>query len=306
MVYLLSFLLVALVSGNNLSSCTGAIISGRIVGRGTGIAIAALGYMFGFIMEGGLLKAGLLALMPIQSEYLVILALLVALVVFAIAHLTRVPESLSITFTMAIIGIQLGYGFAVNTNFVSYVVLFWIASAALSGLLAIIAMRAALRLTPGWNVWRSVGRIKLLLILVSFLTAFTLGANTIGFIFAATSSLVNPAYGILLTLAAIACGSVFLSSGELKRIGTEIIPMRYLNALVSQTISIVMVQVGTGFSIPTSNIQTFTASVYGAGLSYKTRLLLKKPVFTIIFSWIATAMLSLLLGFLVTYAIYNL
>lgn len=305
MIYILSFLLIALVSGNNLSSSSGAIISSGVVRKGTGIAIAILGYSIGFLIEGGLLKAGLLALMPVQSEYLVVLALGIALAIFTVAHLIRVPQSLSITFATTIIGIELGYGSSINAWFVAAVIAFWIVSAALSILLTIISMKSAYRLVLRSRIWTTVRRIKLLLIIVSFFTAFVIGANTIGFVFSSTSGFVNPTYGTAFTILAIILGSVLLSGGELKRIGNDILPLRYLNALVSQTISVLMVQIATSFSIPASNIQTFTASLYGAGLSYRTRLILKRPVITIMMAWVAAALVSFVLGFSATYLIYH-
>jgi PiT family inorganic phosphate transporter len=198
---------------------------------------------------------------------------------------------------MAIIGIELGYGNVINSGFVFTIVGFWILSALVVVLLTIVAMRSVYRLVLRSRIWKTVAKIKLLLILISFFTAFTIGANTIGFVYSATQGLVDPLYGTILTIVAIILGSILLSSGELRRIGNDIIPVRYLNALVSQTISVVMMQIATGLSIPASNIQTFTASLYGAGLSYGTRLIPKKPVITIMASWIATAVISLALGY---------
>ncbi len=306
LLYFLLFLLVALVSGNNLPACSGPIISGRIVSRRTGIMIAVLGYASGFLIEGGLLKTGLLELMPFQSGYLVAAALSVAIAVFLIAHTLRVPESLSITFTMSIIGIDLGYGSGINLPFILMVIFFWIISAAASGLLAAALMKSANRVVPKLNIWKTASAMRITLIAVSFLAAFSLGANTIGFVYASASSFIDPFYGIVIALAAVVSGSVLLSKGELGRMGAEIMSLRYLNALVCQTVSTAMVQLGTALSIPTSNAQTFTSSMYGAGFSYRTRLLLMRPMLTILYAWIVTAMISMLLGYALTFAIYHL
>ncbi len=305
LIYLLLFLIVALVSGNNLSACSGSIISSRIVSRRTGIWISVLGYIVGFMLEGGLLKAGLFALMPDHISYLIIVALSVSLLVFVVAHAVRVPQSLSMTLAMAIVGIELAYSGFLNVQFLSYIIAFWILSSILSVALTMVSMRASYRLIVNSRIWATVSRIKLLLILISFLTAFVLGANTIGFLFAATSGMIDQTYGILIVIAAIIVGSMLLSKGELKRIGNDILPLRYLNALISQSISVLVVQAATMLSIPASNTQTFTASLYGAGLSYRTRLILKRPMFIIILSWIATAAIGLLMGYAATYLIVH-
>ena len=306
LIYPLLFLLVALVAGNNLSACTGSIISSRIVSRRFGIWTAIIGYILGFLIEGGMLKAGLLALMPVHTAALVIIALLVSLIVFIVAHAIRVPMSLSMTLAMAIVGIELAYSGFLNVPFLSYIIIFWILSTFLSVIFTLVAMRVSYRFLFNSRIWPTIKKIKILLIIISFFTAFVLGANTVGFLFAATLNMLDPVFGVLTVIAAIIIGSIMLSKGELKRIGNEILPLRYLNALITQMVSVLVVQAATMLSIPSSNTQTFTASLYGAGLSYRTRIILKKPMFTIILSWIATAVISLAIGYAATYSIFYL
>jgi PiT family inorganic phosphate transporter len=304
-IYLLFFVLVALVSGNNLSVCTGSIISSRIVKKSTGIIIGIVGYSIGFVMQGDLLKIGLIAIMPSPSAYLIIIALSIALAMFVVAHIARVPQSLSITFTMIIVGISMAYGKAFSIGYFSNIIEFWILAGAAAGILTVLLMKISYKFTINSKIWGTVERIKALLIIVSFLTAFVLGANTIGFVFASVSGLINESFGIAVAIMAMVFGSVLLSGGELKRIGNEILPMRYLNALISQSISMILVEVGTLLSIPISNTQTFTASLYGAGLSYRTRMLRKKPLFSIIAAWILTALIALILGYSATFIFYH-
>ena len=306
LIYPLLFFLVAVVAGNNLSACTGSIISSRIVSKRFGIWTAILGYILGFLIEGGMLKAGLIALMPVHTTTLVIIALLVSLTVFVVAHWIRVPMSLSMTLAMTVVGIELAYSGFLNLQFLSYIIIFWVLSTVLSVAFAWVTMRASYRFLTNSRIWPTLKGIKVLLIILSFFAAFVLGANTIGFLFAATSDMLNPVYGTITVVAAIIIGSILLSKGELRRIGNEILPLRYLNALITQMVSVLVVQAATMMSIPSSNTQTFTASLYGAGLSYKTRIILKKPMFTIILSWIATATISLAVGYAATYSIFHL
>ena len=305
LVYPLLFLLVALICGNNLSACSGAIISGGVVDKKTGITIAVAGYIAGFLLEGNLLRAGLIALMPVQSEVLVVIALLVALIVFIVAHLIRIPQSFSITFAMTIIGISLAYGNASDLHFVSYMIGFWI----ISTIVVIFGVLAAMRILRDSlvkaNIWEAIRKIKLLLVIASFLTAFVLGANTIGFLFVAVDGITNSLYSKIIVLCAMVIGAFLFSSGELRTIGSDIIPVRYLNALVMQSASVIIVEMATVFSIPVSNTQVFTASLYGAGLGYRTRLIRKRPMFEIIMAWVLTAIASLALGFAATALIYH-
>lgn len=300
LVYLLLFLVVALVSGNSIATCSGGIICGRIVGRKTGITIAILGYVAGFLIEGGLLKAGITALLPVHSQYLVIIALAVVFITYLLSHWLRVPQSLPVTFAMALIGVDLAFGSYLSPAFVTELVLFWVLSAIAAALLTVILRRWMRRVTSKAQVWGTAERIKMMLMLLSFFSAFAIGANTIGLLSLSVSGITNYAYAIIVILLAIIAGSVMLSAGELRRIGDEILPLRYLNVLASQLVSVFILEAATILSIPVSSTQIFTSSLYGAGLSYHTRLIRKKPMLTIIYSWMFTALISLALGYIAT------
>ncbi len=286
----------ALVSGNNLSVCSGTIIGSRMATRRTGTFLAVLGYAAGFLLEGKLLRRGVYAVMPLRSPELLILAFSIAIVIFVIAHKKRVPQSLSVNFTSILLGISVALGFHVDWVFTISIFAFWILAPLLSVLATIPAMRMASRAASGWHIWKAIGRIKLSLFILSFFTAFTLGANTLGFLYSALpdSASVIP---VIVALAAMLIGGIYLSGAELNRIGNEIISMRYLNSIVSQSLSAFFVELATLVGVPLSNTQTFTASIYGAGLSYKGRLMSKSPAISIVLTWVLGAALSFILSF---------
>ncbi len=114
----------------------------------------------------------------------------------------------------------------------------------------------------------------------------------------------NPLF-LLVIILGIIFGSIFLSSGEIRRIGNDIIPLRYANAVVTQSVSVFLVEIATFFGVPLSNTQTLTSGIYGAGSSYKTKLILKKPLITIIFIWISTALISFVCAFISTILIFH-
>ncbi|MGC8628749.1 MAG: inorganic phosphate transporter [Candidatus Micrarchaeia archaeon] len=295
----LAFALIALVSGNNLSACTGAIIGGKITSKKTGIAIAILGFILGLILEGAFLKKGVETILPVKNELLIAGVFSIAILVFLLADKTRVPLSLTISFTSMLIGLSVGMGAPINWYFILLIFAFWIFMPLLSlfslpGLMSYFTKR----LKKG-SIWNKVAAMKVLLIIISLFTSFTLGANTIGLIYASVpygNELAKEAVAI----AAILVGSIFLSEGELERIGNEIVPLRYLNALLSQLVSSIEVEVATLFGVPLSNTQTFTASLYGIGYGYKARLMRRRPAYAIISVWTLSAALSFLLAFLLT------
>lgn len=295
LILILSFILIALVSGNNLPVCSGSIIGSRIVSRRNGVLIAIIGYILGLILEGDMLRNGVNAVLPFKSEQSIIIAFTVAIFVFLIAHKMRVPQSLSVNFTSILLGISIAMHLPINWLFLSFIILFWI----IAPIISVIAMRPLMHKTYSLvkkkRIWPTIKLIRLLLILFSFLAAFTLGANTLGLLYA---TMPKDLYSLLAALLGIIFGSLLLSGGELRRIGNEIISLRYINALNSQIISVLLVELAVLLSIPLSNSQTFIASIYGSGLSYKNRILLRSPIKSIAITWIGGAFASFALAYL--------
>ena len=138
--------------------------------------------------------------------------------------------------------------------------------------------------------------LKFLIVISSFLTAFTLGANTLGFIANVEGfHLVT----IIVMTVAIFAGSFFLSSGVIKRVGEEMYSMRYSNALVSLIVSSLLVEIATFFAVPLSNTQTLTSSVFGVGISYKYKAIYMRPFLIIILTWVLSPTIGFILGYLV-------
>ncbi|MEM3180814.1 MAG: inorganic phosphate transporter [Candidatus Micrarchaeaceae archaeon] len=294
----LAFALIALVSGNNLSACTGAVIASGITSKRTGISIAILGFIAGLVLQGSLLKKGIEAIMPVYSSMLLVEIFAIAIIIFLIADRFRVPLSLTIIFTSMLAGIGFGLNMHVNLEFLFLIGAFWVAVPLASVLLMPLLLHWLTRRLNKGRVWSKVHAIKVSLIVVSFLTSFTLGANTIGLLY--SSLPVAATYKLAVSVLAIIIGSIFISHGEIKRLGEEIVPLRYVNAVISQLVSAVEVEIATLFGVPLSNTQTFTASLYGAGYGYKARLMRKKPAYVILSIWFASAALSFMLAFALT------
>ncbi len=293
LVSVLSFVLVSLISGNSLAVTSGAIISSRIVRRNTGIIIAIAGYISGLVLQGNLLDMSFHTLLPLSSSSTVAIALLVSTTIFIIGYRLRVPQSLSITFAMTLIGIAIASGISINAGFVSLMLLFWISAPLIAVGVTMLLLGAAEKRMRKARIWPALRKIRVMLMLVSFLSAMVMGANGMGLLYSSVKSYTS----VWVVMAGIVAGSFLLSSGSLRRLGEQILPIRYLNALVTQSISVVLVEIATLGSLPFSNTQAFTASLYGAALSYKTKLLIRKNTLTIVFSWIITAAISLLLGY---------
>jgi PiT family inorganic phosphate transporter len=104
---------------------------------------------------------------------------------------------------------------------------------------------------------------------------------------------------VLAAIAAIFVGSFFLSEGAIKRVSQEFFLMRYANAAVTLVTSTVLVESATFFNIPLSITQTTSTAVFGAGLSYKTKLVSTKPFLKVVAGWVIAPLLSFAIGLLI-------
>lgn len=296
---IIGFILVALVSGNNLSVCFGGAISSRILSRRTGTILAILGYIAGLLLQGSVLGAAAHTLFPQGSVAEIDAVLLVVTVMFILSQAKRIPQSLSITLTMALWGWGMAAG-TINWLFMGYTVAFWIVAPVLSLLFAVFLMKLFGRVKLR-RVWSYTRKMRIALVVASFFVAFTLGANTLGLFM---NLLPNSQYLLVVIIAAIVAGCVFLSSGPLKLLGNEILPMRYTNAAIPQFVSAIFVEIATLLHIPVSNTQAFVSSIYGAGLSYKVRILLRKPLMKMIYMWVLTGLVSMGAGFIIALVLH--
>lgn len=291
---ILTFLLTTFVSGNNLSAAVGTLIGSRIVSRYIGVIIGSSGFFLGLLLEGRFLKGASISLVP-HSYFYISYAFLVSFLIFFFAEIIRSPLSLTMALAGTAIGMDLRIDYSINYEFVLIMVLFWVIAPLIS-IIAAYIMEKTIFHRNYKNVWNVAKYLKILIIVSSFLTAFTLGANTLGFIANVEGFNI---YTILVMTFSIFFGSFFLSKGVIKRVGDEMYSMRYSNALVSLIVSSLLVEIATFFAVPLSNTQTLTSSVFGVGISYKYKAIYMKPFFIIIATWILSPLLGLMLGYLV-------
>lgn len=294
LVILLSVLLTALVAGNNLSAAVGTLIGSRILSRSGGVLIGIMGFAAGLVLQGNSLHGTAESLLP-RSDPLIAYALIIALLIFGLATYFRVPLSLIMALVGTSVGISIRLGYSINVPLVLLIVGTWVLAPLLSISMAFLMNRQFIKSQPR-DVWRFALSMKLALIAVSFVTAFTLGANTLGFI-EQVSGLKG--LSVLYLVVGIALGSIFLSKGVIKRVGQEMYLMRYTNAFVSLFVSSALVEGATLLGIPLSNTQTLTSSVFGTGLSYRNKLMEMRPFLITVATWVASPVAGLVLGLLV-------
>ncbi len=286
-------LLTMIVSGNNLSAAVGTLLGSRIVKKWQGYLLGAGGFSTGLILEGNFLSDSIFRIMP-GGDTLILINVSVSFALFLFATYYRIPLSLTMAIVGTAIGISMRTGYSMDSWYALTVLIAWIAAPVIS-IIAAYYMNRELNGIKYRNVWKAAGTYKILLVAISFLTAFTLGANTFGLLY----SLAPHSYELLaLMIVSIFAGTFFLSGGVIRRVAQDVYSMRYLNAFVSLFISSILVEGATFLSIPLSNTQTLTSSVFGSGLSYRNKLMLPKAFVIVVLMWVISPLLGMAAGYI--------
>lgn len=269
--------LIILVSGNNAQASIGNLIGAKVVKTRTALSIEAVGVSLGLLMQGTSMATAATQLSKGLSSQTVLVVLAIALALFAAAHLARLPLSLTHTLPALLAGVALAF-----TPYFFFMILAWMAAPAAA--LVATPLIARLAAKPGANdFWAKIEVYKTLLILVSFMFAFTLGANTIGLIVAVEGF---GGFAIPLAIIGIVVGTFLLSAGEIRRVTSDLFDLGYSNATSSMLTSAILVEASTLVGIPMANTMVQNTAVFGAGLAYKTRFFTSKPFFLVALSWI--------------------
>jgi PiT family inorganic phosphate transporter len=270
-------LLILLVSGNNAQACVGNLIGAKVVRTRTALLLEIVGVSLGLLFQGTSMTAAATHLAKGLSSQTVLTVLAITLALFVVAHFARLPLSLTHILPALLAGVSLAF-----TSYFFLVLLSWIAAPAAA--LVATPLIARLAAKPGSSdLWAKIEAYKVLLILVSFTFAFTLGANTIGLVVAVEGF---GGLAVPLAIVGVAVGTFFLSAGEIRRVTSEMFDLGYSNAMSSMLTSAILVEASTLAGIPMANTMVQNTAVFGAGLSYRTRFFSAKPFVLVALSWI--------------------
>jgi len=293
--FVLTFIAVMLVAGNNLSACVGPAVGSRIISKRFGTMLGAIGFSIGLLAQGSGMTNTVNLFLPSGALQFRAEALLVAILIFVIADLIRVPMSVSMALVGVLAGLSLGEGIFKSTGYVAKVAAMWIAAPLIAIAFSFYLIRLFSRSRPT-NLWHRLQTYKILLIILAFTTSYVLGANTIGFI-VATSGFNIPT--LALAVVAIFVGAFFLSAGEIRRVSEELFLMRYPNATATLLTSTVLVEAATVLRVPLSNTQALAAAVFGAGVSYRSKFVSVKPFLLTVATWVIAPVLSFAIGLVI-------
>ena len=285
--------LILLVSGNNAQACVGNLIGARVVQTRTALLIEVVGVSLGLLFQGTSMEAAATHLARGLSSEMVLVVLAIALALFVVAHFVRLPLSLTHILPALLAGVSLAF-----TSYFFLMIFAWMAAPVAALVATPLVARLAAKARAG-DFWAKIEAYKVLLILVSFLFAFTLGANTIGLVVAVEGF---GGLAVPLAIVGVVVGTFFLSAGEIRRVTSDMFDLGYSNAMSSMLTSAILVEASTLAGIPMANTMVQNTAVFGAGLSYKTRFFSAKPFFLVALSWIVFPAAGITAGILISLA----
>jgi len=275
------------VGGNNLSACCGPLIGSGMVNRRTGILVAITGYILFRVRE---------IFLPIDTATGTFSILLASLIVFLGGELSQIPLSLSKALTGAILGVSIALGAFNSSGYLALILAFWFLVPLVATALGILLVGLDDQLSPR-NLWLKLSLLKTGLLVVSFLSAYVLGSNTLGLIAGVVYN--QTVYATLAVGIGAILGTFVLGRGALRRLTEGIFSLRYPNAFFSQLIGSATVELANQLGVPLSITETVSSGIIGSGLARRMRMMNSRNVFLIISSWI----ISPVAGFLLAYAL---
>ena len=283
-------LLILLVSGNNAQASIGNLVGARVVRTRTALLIEVVGVSFGLLFQGTSMTTAAGHLAYGLSSQTILIVLTITLALFVVAHFARLPLSLTHILPALLAGVALAF-----TSYFFLMILSWVA-APVAALVATPLITRLIGRSGTSDFWAKIDVYKVLLISVSFLFAFTLGANTIGLVVAVEGF---GGLAVPLAIVGVIVGTFFLSSGEIRRVTSDMFELGYSNATSSMLTSAILVEASTLAGIPMANTMVQNTAVFGAGISYKTKFFSAKPFFYVALSWIVFPAAGIAAGVLI-------
>jgi inorganic phosphate transporter, PiT family len=282
------------VGGNNLSACCGPLIGSGMVNRRTGVLLAITGYILGLALEGPKLFRVREIFLPTDTITGTFSILLASLIVFLGGELFHIPLSLSKALTGAILGVSIALGTFNSSGYLGLILAFWFLVPLAATALGVLLVGLDDRLSPR-TIWLKLSLLKTGLLVVSFLSAYVLGSNTLGLIAGVVYN--QTVYATLAVGLGAILGTFVLGRGALRRLTEGIFSLRYPNAFFSQLIGSATIELANQLGVPLSITETVSSGIIGSGLARRMRMMNSRNVFLIISSWIISPVAGFLLAF---------
>jgi len=291
-----------LLGWNNSGVIIGSSYSSGVFSYGKSRIVIGLGVMMGALLEGSRMSHSLFggltdANIPDLQATIVLSTLFVSIVSLFIFSAFHIPCSLSIVTVAAFTGSILSLNIHLNVGYATILLVSWMLSPLVSGVLAVLVHRPLVSLVSRFNLaWADLVS-RLSVILGIFFISYVLGANNVGFLNGLYVPLLHqfPRYQVGVTLIvsiSTIMGIVILGRTITESVGEKFVVLSPQGVFASIVASVICISSYTQFGIPLSITHVLIGSVIGATLTKRIALFNRRILSRIILGAAGSALLS--------------
>ncbi len=285
------------LGSNHTANVFGTAVASQMVRARTATALAAVFVIVGALIGGAAGLKTISGLVP-QTMDTAFIATLAAAITITLMTLVKMPVST----TSAIVGAILGIGIIVkelNVGILTKIIVVWVGTPTATIVLAIILYLILGRILEALpvNIFTQDRILRWALIFAGCYGAYSLGANNVAVVtgvFARTGML-PVMYALLLGGLSIALGILTFNRGVIMTVGKDLVRLDPFSALVVVLAHSIMLDVYARVGVPTSSTEAIIGGVIGIGLLKGVQTINVRVLARIIFAWIGTPLISLML-----------
>ncbi|HKL75894.1 MAG TPA: inorganic phosphate transporter [Halanaerobiales bacterium] len=290
------------LGSNDAANIFGTAVATRTIRFWTAAILTSIFVIVGAVLEGsgGMHTLGSLSSQTVNSAFITSLA---AAITVSLMTYLKLPVSTS----QAVVGAIIGSGIVRNTvNFRPLLKIFsaWIFTPIGALIIAIIFMKIYSKYIENYinNIIKLDRIVKIGLVIAGIYGSYALGANNVANVTGVyvKTGLVSPLQGALIGGIAIASGVLTYSRSVMMTVGKKITELSSLNALIAVLAESTTVYIYARIGIPVSTSQAIVGAVIGIGLIKGINLINKNTLKNILFGWLGTPTIALIISFIFT------
>ena len=287
---------IAVAVGNNMGVISGPTSGSRILKESSMMILAFTGLTLGYLVEGGKMGLGISV-----GYWDVVIIFLLAIGTLSLLTFWGFITSITQIFVGIFTGYLLAKGVPGSASAIGEIFLFWVVTFAASVIMSYLFVRGVAKKGRRALV-NNLATLKVISIVMVFLSAYILGANTLGFVAGFLRESIPYPYLQVGVVAGIAVGILIIKGSRgARKLGSGFYGMKYLSTIAPYISTLILTEIGTQLSIPLPMSIAIFSGVIGTASGMRIRLISPKKVGMYIgLSWV----LPLLGTFLISYIIF--
>ncbi|WP_010477902.1 inorganic phosphate transporter [Thermococcus zilligii] len=290
-----AFFMAWAIGANDSAKAVGTAVGSGIIGFKRAVLLIWVFVVAGATMDGSCVSSTVAGLARGMGETTIVLVLFSAASAVTLATLSGNPISTTQAIIGALVGASLALGLPVNWGVIFKIVLAWVVSPVVAGMLSIATYLAYRRVL---NRIKHLGLLELtqrwMVFIAAAYASFNLGTNEL----ANVVGLANGGFFSRVFLAlSLGLGALTFSYGVIKTVGRDLAPLGPTSGFSAQMGASLAVTLANVMGIPVSSGQAIVGAIAGVSL-YKGEPVNIKALMGILKGWVAAPLGAGLLAFL--------